>query len=63
MGEYQCPCLVERLSPTDVMELVCDVTGTSMQVAAVLILGPAAAVDLLSLQRRFADRMVSVLWP
>ena len=29
---------VERLSPTDVMELVCDVTGTSMQVAAILVL-------------------------
>jgi diacylglycerol O-acyltransferase len=29
---------VERLSPSDVMELACDVTGTSMQVAAILML-------------------------
>jgi hypothetical protein len=32
---------VERASSNDVMELVCDSTGTSMQVAAVLMLETA----------------------
>jgi len=39
------PPLIERASPTDVMELVCDVSGSSMQVAAVLVLETSSALD------------------
>ena len=37
---------IQRASPNDVMELVCDVSGTSMQVAAVLVLQPRSPVEL-----------------
>ncbi len=55
--------MIERASPSDVMELDCDVTGTSMQVAAALVLGPGPAgrvVDLQSLQRAIARRIVAI---
>ncbi len=51
---------VERLSPTDVMELVCDVTGTSMQVAAVLVLDTAAPLDASAVRAALQGRITAV---
>ena len=55
--------MIERASPSDVMELACDVTGTSMQVAAALVLGPGPAgrgVNLANLQKAIAQRIVPI---
>jgi WS/DGAT/MGAT family acyltransferase len=49
---------VDRASAADVMELVCDVSGTSMQVAVVLVL--QGRVDLDAARRAFDDRIRAV---
>ncbi len=55
----ECATGVDRVSATDVVELVCDVSGTSMQVAVVLVLR-GGAVDLDSARRAFDDRIRAV---
>ena len=47
---------VDRASAADVMELVCDVSGTSMQIAVVLVL-QGGKVDLDAIRRAFDDRI------
>ena len=37
---------VERASSNDLVDLMCDVTGTSMQVAAVLVFQPLSPLDI-----------------
>jgi diacylglycerol O-acyltransferase len=54
------PVAVERASSNDVMELVCDSTGTSMQVAAVLMLETPSPVDLAAVRDTIADRITTV---
>ena len=49
---------VDRASAADVMELVCDVSGTSMQVAVVLVL--QGRVDLDAARQGFDDRIRAV---
>jgi len=51
---------VERLSPTDVMELACDVTGTSMQVAAVLVLDNAVSLDVVVVREALKRRITAI---
>ena len=51
---------VERLSPTDVMELVCDVTGTSMQVAAILVLDTDEPLDVAVVREAMTRRITAV---
>lgn len=51
---------IERASPTDVMELVCDVSGTSMQVAAVLVLDTPTPLDFSTVRQAFAERIIAV---
>lgn len=51
---------IERASGNDVMELVCDSTGTSMQVAAVLMLETPSPVDLAAVREALADRITAV---
>jgi len=51
---------IERASPTDVMELVCDVSGTSMQVAAVLVLESRLPVEVAAVHAALADRVTCV---
>ena len=38
--------MIDRTSPTDLMQFASDLPGAPMQVAAVLVLGAAAASDL-----------------
>ena len=38
--------VIERTSPTDLMQFACDLPGSPMQVAAILVLGTPPAVDL-----------------
>src|SRR6185312_1190262 len=51
---------IERASSNDVMELVCDSTGTSMQVAAVLVLETPSPVDLAAVRETISDRITAV---
>jgi len=51
---------IQRVSATDLMELVCDVSGTSMQVAAVLKLAAPRTISLVDLRRELSDRIESV---
>lgn len=51
---------IERLSPTDVMELVCDVTGTSMQVAAILVLDSDAPLDVAVVRESMNHRITAI---
>ena len=51
---------IERASPADVMELVCDVTGTSMQVAALLVMEPGRPLTLDTVRKAIAHRIVGV---
>ena len=37
---------VERASSNDLVDLMCDLTGTSMQVAAVLVFQPLSPLDI-----------------
>ena len=38
--------MIERTTPTDLMQLACDLPGSPMQVAAVLVLSDASALDI-----------------
>ena len=51
---------IERLSPTDVMELVCDVTGTSMQVAAILVLDTVVPLDVAAVREAMKHRITAI---
>jgi WS/DGAT/MGAT family acyltransferase len=51
---------VERASSNDLADLVCDVTGTSMQVAAVLVLQPPSPLDVADVSAAIADRITAV---
>jgi diacylglycerol O-acyltransferase / wax synthase len=51
---------VERASSDDVTELVCDVTGTSMQMGAVLVLQPGASLDVDVMGAVIAERITGV---
>lgn len=51
---------IERTSPTDLMQLAVDLPGSPMQVAAVLVLGAAAALDLTSVRDELGRRLHSV---
>ena len=51
---------VERLSPTDVMELACDVTGTSMQVAAILVLDTEESLDVAAVREALRRRITAI---
>ena len=51
---------VERLSPADVMELVCDVTGTSMQVAAILVLDGGPPLDVAAVREALQGRVTAI---
>ena len=51
---------IQRASPNDVMELVCDVSGTSMQVAAVLVLQTRSPFELAAVRSAIADRVMAV---
>ena len=51
---------VERASSNDLADLVCDVTGTSMQVAAVLVLQPRSPLDVAVARRAIAARIAAV---
>ncbi|MFG1676120.1 wax ester/triacylglycerol synthase domain-containing protein [Micromonospora sp. NPDC049282] len=53
--------VIERTSPTDLMQLTCEVPGSPMQVAAVLVLGAATAVDLTAVRDVIGRRLSSVL--
>ena len=48
---------IQRTSPNDVMELVCDISGTSMQVAAVLVLPTRSTVEAAAVRSAIADRV------
>jgi len=50
----------QRASQNDVMELVCDVSGTSMQVAAVLMLQTRSPVEVAAVRSAIADRITAV---
>jgi WS/DGAT/MGAT family acyltransferase len=52
--------VIERAGPSDVMELVCDVTGTSMQVAAILVLEPQRQLELDAVRAAIAERITAV---
>jgi diacylglycerol O-acyltransferase len=52
--------LIERTSPTDLMQLASDLPGAPMQVAAVLVLGAAPALDLTAVREGIGQRIRSV---
>jgi diacylglycerol O-acyltransferase len=52
--------VIERTSPTDLMQLAADLPGSPMQVTAVLILGAAAALDLTSVREALSERLPAV---
>ncbi|MET1072724.1 MAG: wax ester/triacylglycerol synthase domain-containing protein [Umezawaea sp.] len=54
------PVRVERASGNDLVELVCDTTGTSMQVAAVLVLDTRSPVDIAAVREAVAERVKAV---
>jgi diacylglycerol O-acyltransferase / wax synthase len=51
---------VERASSNDLVDLVCDATGTSMQVAAALLLQPGSPVDVVAVREVLAERVTAV---
>jgi diacylglycerol O-acyltransferase / wax synthase len=51
------PVRFERASGNDLMELVCDTTGTSMQVAAVLVLDTRSPVGIAAVREAIAERV------
>ena len=51
---------VERASSNDLADLVCDVTGTSMQVAAVLVLQLRSPLDVAVVRQAIAARIATV---
>ena len=52
--------LIERVSVDDLTELRCDITGTSMQVAAVLTLDTPTPLHLEAVQQAIAHRITTV---
>ncbi len=52
--------LIERTSPTDLMQLACDLPSSPMQVAAVLVLGTTSAVDLTAVRDAIGQRIHAV---
>jgi diacylglycerol O-acyltransferase / wax synthase len=56
----QSRAVIERTSPTDLMELACDLPGSPMQVAAVLVLGSTSALDLTAVRNAIGDRIHAV---
>jgi diacylglycerol O-acyltransferase / wax synthase len=51
---------IARASSNDLADLVCDATGTSMQVAAVLVLQPRSPLDVAAVRAAIADRITAV---
>ncbi|WNV87462.1 wax ester/triacylglycerol synthase domain-containing protein [Umezawaea sp. Da 62-37] len=51
------PVRFERASGNDLVELVCDTTGTSMQVAAVLVLDTRSPVGIAAVREAIAERV------
>ncbi|GID93899.1 diacylglycerol O-acyltransferase [Amorphoplanes digitatis] len=51
---------IERTSPTDLMQLACDLPGSPMQVAAVLVLGTTTALDLAAVREAIGQRIHGV---
>jgi WS/DGAT/MGAT family acyltransferase len=52
--------VIERTSPTDLMELASDLPGSPMQVAAVLVLGDASGLDLTEVRDAIGERIQAV---
>jgi diacylglycerol O-acyltransferase len=52
--------VIERTSPIDLMELACDLPGSPMQVAAVLVLGNASASGLTAVRDAIGHRIQAV---
>jgi hypothetical protein len=51
---------IERTSPADLMQLASDLPGAPMQVAAVLVLGSASALDLTAVRDAIGQRIPAV---
>jgi diacylglycerol O-acyltransferase len=51
---------IERTSPSDLMQLASDLPGAPMQVAAVLVLGAASALDLTAVRDAIGQRISAV---
>ena len=51
---------VERASSNDLVDLMCDLTGTSMQVAAVLVYQPLSPLDIAVVRQVIAARIAAV---
>jgi WS/DGAT/MGAT family acyltransferase len=60
IGKGVMPPSIERTSPTDLMQLASDLPGAPMQVAAVLVLDPAPAVDLAAVREAISRRLPAV---
>jgi diacylglycerol O-acyltransferase len=52
--------LIDRTSPTDLMQLASDLPGAPMQVAAVLVLGTDSALDLTAVRDAIGQRVHAV---
>jgi len=52
--------LIERASPTDLMQLASEVPGSPMQVAAILVLGTPPAVDINAVRDAIGQRIHAV---
>jgi WS/DGAT/MGAT family acyltransferase len=52
--------LIERTSPTDLMQLASDLPGSPMQVTAILVLGTTSAVDLTAVRDVIGQRIHAV---
>jgi diacylglycerol O-acyltransferase / wax synthase len=52
--------VIERTSPTDLMELASDLPGSPMQVAAVLVLGAASGLNLNAVRDAIGERIQAV---
>lgn len=51
---------IERASPTDLMQLACDLPASPMQVTAILVLGTSSAVDLAAVRDVIGRRVHAV---
>ena len=51
---------VEQASSNDLVDLMCDLTGTSMQVAAVLVFQPLSPLDIAVVRQVIAARIAAV---
>ena len=52
--------VIERTSPTDLMELASDLPGSPAQVAAVLVLGTTSGLDLTAVRETIGERIQAV---